>query len=143
MISTLTDDCIAELYSQAQEQGITGIEPSIHFARAIKKELLGKINPDASSPQRGAMRVPGFILTQWDDFNQKQRYFHSVVEMPEFGHTTVCPYTLEFDLPEGIDAKTAALEGIKTQQAALAADFAAKQQALELRLQEITGKPAD
>ena len=92
---------------------------------------------------RGAIKVPGFILTQWDDCNKVQRYFHSVVEMPQFGHTTVCPYTLEFDLPQGLDAKSAALKSIKTQQAALEMEFANKQKALELRLQEITDKPAD
>ena len=88
-------------------------------------------------PQRCTMKVPGFILTHWDDISKKQCYFFSAVEMPQYGHTTVCPYTLEFDLPEGRDAKTAALEGIKTQQAALEIDFAVKKQALELRMQTL------
>ena len=135
MISALTDERMVELYRISYRQEETGA--ALHFARAIEKEVLSNM-PTAP---RGAMRVPGFILSQWDTFNGQQRYIFSVVEMPDVGYATVCPYTLEFDLPQGVDAKAAALDGIKTQQAALERDFAAKQQALELRRQEITGKP--
>ena len=103
-------------------------------------DAVGNIPITVSMAPRGAMRVPGFILTQWDSFNQTQRYIFSPVEMPQFGHSTVCPYTLEFNLPQGLDEKSSAIEGIRKQQEALEKDFTEKKQALELRMQSLMEK---
>lgn len=54
-VQALTDERIAELNREAQDQGISGIPPSIHLARAIERELRGAA-PSAAAPAAPAAR---------------------------------------------------------------------------------------
>ena len=133
-VGNLTDERIAVLYSQAQEQGLTGIAPSVHFARAIEKELLG----NTLKTPRGAMNLEGFVFSQWCSIFKKTEYnFFKSAEMAKHGHTLICPYTIEFDLPPDFNAVSSAVAEIKAEQSVLHKEFAKKNQVFESQLQDL------
>lgn len=90
-----------------------------------------------SMAPRGAIRVPGFIMSKWDAFNKRDVYDFITCDMRKYGYTMICPYTLEFDLPPTYNAISAAVDGLRAQQSVIREEFEVKNQAFESQIKDL------
>lgn len=97
--------------------------------------------------------IPGFIHAkpayEWEDDSDvvdgHRMSYSSIEDMSEYGYVTVCPHTLEFDMPEGWDPRAQQIEALKAQKEKLHREFSESVMRIDAqisRLQAIEYSPA-
>lgn len=83
------------------------------------------------------IKIEGFIASNWCPYTKKANYHFVTCDMTSQGWTMICPYELEFELPEGHSEVACAVAGLRVQQNSVRAKFQEENQLFESQISDL------